>query len=351
MDLNNLIQNISQITSYIDTVISDIDNNIIGISDISVDTISSFINSNISSQAVSFDPTRAFLDSVNTSIVILTYAIKINDANLALACLDLIVSQLNSFMKSEAGWCDKLGSDYSAYCLEQYELSKIANNDSINLSDKKGVVYTAIIGDYDDLMDPDVVNPKWDYICFTDNTNIHSDIWKVIYVDNDGSLDNIRLARKYKLLPHLHLPEYDYSIWIDGQLKIKGDFTKLLNAYMHGDILCFPHHIRDCIYDEAEVCMELGRGSKAELHKQISRYEAEGFPHHYGLVETGILIRFHNLPSVINLMNDWWTEILNESTRDQVSFEYVCRKNNYKYDLCPYNINDNPFCIIRSHKK
>ncbi|MFS7484189.1 hypothetical protein ACJ8B3_01955 [Klebsiella pneumoniae] len=65
----------------------------------------------------------------------------------------------------------------------------------------KYVVYTALFGDYDDLIEPKNIDYKCDFICFTNQENITSDKWKIIYVKdvNDTVLKN----REYKFLPHL----------------------------------------------------------------------------------------------------------------------------------------------------
>ncbi len=46
----------------------------------------------------------------------------------------------------------------------------------------KYVVYTALFGDYDDFIEPKNIDYKCDFICFTNQENITSDKWKIIYV-------------------------------------------------------------------------------------------------------------------------------------------------------------------------
>ena len=62
------------------------------------------------------------------------------------------------------------------------------------------VIYTAIIGDYDTLKEPEYIDENCDYICFTDNWELTSDIWQIRLVENT-SLDSTRLQRMYKVLP------------------------------------------------------------------------------------------------------------------------------------------------------
>lgn len=60
---------------------------------------------------------------------------------------------------------------------------------------------------------------------------------------------------------------------------------------------------------------------------QMKRYKSEGFPEKYGLLQSNIMIRKHNNPDCIRLMEDWTKEIIGGSHRDQLSFNYCCWKN------------------------
>jgi len=46
----------------------------------------------------------------------------------------------------------------------------------------KNVVYTIIIGNYDDLKEPEIVSPDFDYVCLTDRDDLTSPTWKFIKV-------------------------------------------------------------------------------------------------------------------------------------------------------------------------
>ena len=102
---------------------------------------------------------------------------------------------------------------------------------------KNVVVYTAIFGDYDFLYEPTVTPDNVDFICFTDNKNMESDIWKirnVLPLYNNSELKNphVRNARKYKSLPHRFLSEYEYSVWVDGNATTRGDVNTLIDNYL-----------------------------------------------------------------------------------------------------------------------
>ena len=85
------------------------------------------------------------------------------------------------------------------------------------MKSKNYVVYTALFGDYDDLLEP-VPSNDCDYICFTDNTQLQSNIWKVQIVS--GNLSAKMMNRLYKIKPHKYLKNYKASIYVDSIIKI-----------------------------------------------------------------------------------------------------------------------------------
>src|SRR5262245_7521387 len=88
---------------------------------------------------------------------------------------------------------------------------------------KRKAVYTFIFGDYDDLRSPTVRTPSWDYICFTDDPTLHSDVWDVRLsprTQSDRQLENKKYATKHKILFHRYLPGYDLSLSIDANLQL-----------------------------------------------------------------------------------------------------------------------------------
>lgn len=216
----------------------------------------------------------------------------------------------------------------------------------------KGVVYTVIVGEYDNVLDPLHINEDWDYVLFTDNRNIKSDVWKIIYIDNTKRLDMVRFSRECKVLPFEYLSEYDYSIYLDGSLQIIGNIEEYIKKYSkNSSMLCLAHPENTDIYEEAKLCLELGKGNQEQIVKQIEKYKEKGFPEQYGLTANGVLIRNHRDEKLKKVMNDWWDEILNESSRDQISFTYCCWKNEFVFDVAPINIWDNEFFKYNIHNR
>jgi len=230
---------------------------------------------------------------------------------------------------------------------------------NVNPNEEKGVVYTAIFGDYEPLLNPKFLNENLDYICFTDNPNLKSDIWKVIliddvignytFVDNSNNkisfedLDYTRKARTIKILPHIFLKEYDFSFWVDAGFLIVGDVIKYVNRYTQKDFLAVAHSVRNCLYDEAKEVLRLEMENNDLLLKQTKRYRKNNYPKNNGLIESGLLFRRHNNPKIIKVMKDWFSEVINYSKRDQISFNYVAWKNNLDFDIAKMYCTRNPY--------
>ena len=189
----------------------------------------------------------------------------------------------------------------------------------------KKVIYTAIFGNKDTLKDPLYHNQDFDYICFTDDKELKSSIWNIVYSE-PISKDPVRSAKVFKVKPHQYLSEYDLSVWVDGNFLICSDVNDFLNNFgEQANILTFQHDQgRNCIYDESQVVIEYDKDDPEIINKQMEKYRADGFPTNAGLTANSILTRRHNEQDVIDMMNMWWEEIEQFSRRDQLSF-YYCK--------------------------
>lgn len=230
--------------------------------------------------------------------------------------------------------------------------------------DKKYIVYTCITGGYDTLHEIKYLSPNIDYICFTDNLNLKSDTWKIIPLPNDIKLINskVKQQRLIKILPHKYIPnasDYEASLWVDGNIEIVGDLNDFFLKYDISKKFLYvnKHPSRDCIYREQIAVIRYKKDTFENTNPQINRYRDEGFPEHYGLGETNILLRKHNDKCCIKTMDLWANELKNGSHRDQLSFNYAIWKTQCKDKidyLCEkyYNIKitDNVFFSLVKHK-
>lgn len=175
-------------------------------------------------------------------------------------------------------------------------------------------VFTSIVGGKDVLIDNQVTEGG-NFIAFTDQK---SNVWKTIK-PYDKFKDDRRNSRIYKIMPHLFF-DTDYSIWIDGNFRLKMPAQKVVDAFLKDkDIAVWKHPDRDCVYAEAEACFRQNKDTSEVLGEQIAAYKKRGIPTHGGLYAAGIIIRRHT--ERINKLNEkWWAEYSRYSKRDQISF-------------------------------
>lgn len=260
-------------------------------------------------------------------------------------------------------------------------------------------IYTVITGDYDELHQPQVVVPGADYFLFTNNAGIvdlcdthnlcrwrptdgcrfcgNIGVWNVILLDTENKLslyfplnsylrknprsniekdniENILLSRKVKMLPHLYLDhKYDTSIYLDADMLITGDLTELINVLtVDTTMAAFRHSYCHSVREEIDDLIRRGVVEKDMAENQWLRYVEWGFKDNLGITENGILIRRHNDPQVIRLMQLWWQEFQNGCLRDQISLmPCLYRLGFEKFIMLDGNIHNNKWVMICNHKK
>ena len=226
------------------------------------------------------------------------------------------------------------------------------------------VIYKVIINEYDGDLNPKFLNYDFDYLFYTNNINkilhINYSIWQYYKIPekiNYLKLNPTKQNRCLKLNAYKYLPNnYNFSIYIDGNIIIIKDINLLLNKLIkkYKDINFFVpiHPDRDCIYEEAKAVLKYKKDIYKNVNQQIKKIKKDGFPKHYGLSENNILIRKHKDPIIIKFMKKWWKMIKKGSKRDQLSFIYISWKYNFtNFAFIERRLIKNYFKIIRNHKK
>ena len=172
-------------------------------------------------------------------------------------------------------------------------------------------------------------------------------------LENKENYNVVMLSRLPKILPHKFFSEYEYSIYLDGKIRCIGNLEEYANLYgKDAPMLCFPHFVRDCIYDEAEECISLNLDDETKIRKQMNFYRNEGMPEHFGLIDACCMVRKHHNKDVVKTMEIWWDQFKKwDSRRDQLSFNYACWKSGLEYDICNlYSYNNNYIKLEREKK-
>ena len=209
--------------------------------------------------------------------------------------------------------------DYDKIISQKEE--KISNFESY-FSNKRIAVYTSVFGSYDRLLDPVIKPDNIDYYIITDQEVGKDSKWKKIDFKDvipseikDGTSKN----RYVKMLPHKIFKDYDYSIYVDGNVWITSDLTPLISSLEEFPVAMHRHNV----------------------------------PRNLGLLEATVIARKHFDEECIDLMESWWKEFKENSKRDQISLiDCIWTKsiNIDKIATLGNNTFDNNKFIIFSHK-
>lgn len=201
------------------------------------------------------------------------------------------------------------------------------------------VIYTVLTGcQYDKIMQPEVVDEDIDYILFTDNKGFYNEYegcWRIEEIPFECP-DKGRLSRFPKLQPHYTvLKQYDFSLYIDANIKIIGryvyDRMREL-AEENVGIALLQHPFRDCVYQEAYICIAACKGGWLDILRQVCFLKNKNIPKHGGLYEANLIFRNHNDGLVLKTDNIWWQTFMKYSKRDQLSLVYALKKTSIRIE-------------------
>lgn len=196
---------------------------------------------------------------------------------------------------------------------------------------KRFVIYSAIVGGYDDILQPSIIDDRFDYILFTNEIKESKvGVWQIRPIKYFNK-DNTRICRFVKTHPETLLSYYEVSIWIDSNIQI-------LSSYFYDRIIELDrqdipissmwHPVRHCIYEEAFACINMMVEHERIVVDWCHQLRKENYPRNNGLCETNVMYRKHQRPIVQKGDELWWDCIENYSRRDQLSFNYVLWKLN-----------------------
>ena len=206
----------------------------------------------------------------------------------------------------------------------------------------KLVIVTANIGQFDNIREDHYRQTNCRFVMFTDDKDAKSSLWELIQIRRKF-VDPRQESRMYKWLFHKYLPDVEYSLWVDADVSIKIDINELIGKYLkNADIAIYPHRARNCIYKEAEKCIELKLDYVNVIKKQIEEYRLENYPDNNGLHESHIMLRRHT--EEIKRFNEAvWANICSGSLRDQLSLNYIAWKLGIKINNLPNSEQANSF--------
>lgn len=178
----------------------------------------------------------------------------------------------------------------------------------------KKVIFTVIIGGYDDI--PTKPSFKgWDYFLFTDEKPKDAKGWNVFLVDR--AEDSKKLSRKYKILSHRYLPEYNLVCYFDANIVLLKE-PPLSPLRGH-------HRVSRTLHDEARLILRANKESLAVINRQLLFYKKSGIQGKSRVLQNGFFVRQHN-NQMNSIHEEWWEHIEQFSYRDQLSLPAILEK-------------------------
>lgn len=211
------------------------------------------------------------------------------------------------------------------------------------------VIYSANFGNYREELKNGIDNIFFengiDYIFFTDNKEIKSEYWNIIYVDLQPELefiDAFRHTSKYiKFLVPEIIKKYDIIIWIDTKNldKIFFDKNQIIKLfYNKNNIFFIKHECRINAQEELEATIYY-RMEHFD-NGNIFLNEIRNINFTACLPDTTCIVYMNTLDNILLLRDVYDTLILKGLRRDQNVIQYVWLKNNYEDKISYFNIVD-----------
>ena len=203
----------------------------------------------------------------------------------------------------------------------------------------KFVVYTVMVGGYDEILQPIVVDERFDYVLFTDVKKAERlGIWEIRTFDYHHD-DKTRESRYPKMHPEELLPEYVASLYIDANVQIVDArlYEKVISLNEElvdwAGISPYPAVLQDCIYEHAYWVVVNELESEKSMLELCHFLRKEGYPRHGGLFENNAIFRKNN-ERCRRTNALWWNMYGRFSRRDQLTLGYALWKNpDVKVDL------------------
>lgn len=198
----------------------------------------------------------------------------------------------------------------------------------------KFVVFTVIVGGYDEVKQPLVIDEHFDYVLFTDtSTETNIGVWQVRSIPYETT-QNYKKARFPRLQPEVVLPEYEASLYHDGNIQITSQwvydrFFELFN----GDIewAGIKHQWRNSAFEEMDWMIKAAWVHDYSVLPWYNYLVSQDYISHYNqkdldfLFETNII--FRRKSDIVKRVNDiWWWTVENYVRRDQFSIMYALWK-------------------------
>ncbi|KQY79128.1 hypothetical protein ASD52_04770 [Ensifer sp. Root142] len=217
----------------------------------------------------------------------------------------------------------------------------------------KVCVFTCSLGNYDPLPESTVLRDSGvDAICFTDNEFLESETWTIVRISPIFPSDPTRSQRYVKLNPHVFLPDYDFSIYIDSTIELLVDPKLIIEKYDCHPVTFQNHSFRDTVHEEFLAVLDHGFDDQARVFEQLNHYLMES---EHILFERpywgGMILRRHNSDEVKEFSQIWSSHMLRYSRRDQLSLNVAAHLAGITVNRLMFDNHSSPIHVWRSENR
>jgi hypothetical protein len=199
----------------------------------------------------------------------------------------------------------------------------------------KKAVISAIYGNFDNpVKQPD--QGVDDYIMFTDNPNLTSDFWRIVYkpLPFGSPRGDAKYIKTFMwLLPEL--AEYDEMLWIDGCLQLNDNVFAEFSQHEGSMVIALhPNPDRNNIYEMIDICRPLGKYADSRFDEQVSYLKSIGFPERCSVYACCRFLTRRS-PDLMKLTHYWWSHNLLFHWQDQISLPVAVFQSGVKPTVIP----------------
>ena len=190
------------------------------------------------------------------------------------------------------------------------------------------VIYTVIVGGYDTIYQPAIMDEHFDYVLFSDTPIDNPGVWQVRQIPYATDKQWLK-ARYPRINVENVLSEYEASLYIDGNVQISSKYVydRFIELFQQGvEWAGINHQGRDGLLNEINAIIGLGWVHDYEVIEWYQYLRKNHFPDQMGLYENNIIFRRH-IENVAKVNQLWWWSLENYAVRrDQFSLMYALWK-------------------------
>lgn len=179
---------------------------------------------------------------------------------------------------------------------------------------------SALYGGYDNLRDPVPQDGDVQYVCLTDNPELRSDVWELVFWPKP-QMTPFLAAKAPKMQP-AWFTQARASVWVDMSVEVLSpDFAVAAAECARDGFATWPHPWNSTLAAESAESLRQSRYQGQRLAEQVARFHDEGLPENTSVRHTAVVARAHS--PMTEQVGFRWAAEFDWSMADQIGFLYA----------------------------